>query len=92
MQKQVLILSTGIVVLQNRRGESFMKKRVTQVLSLLCILALAFGCLTTAAADGEQMEARIIAVQWEGGNGESASRPEISVSYGAQASTVCVNS
>ncbi len=65
-----------------------MKKRVRQVLSLLCILALAFGCLTTAAADGEQMEARIIAVQWEDGNGESASRPEISVSYGDYSATL----
>ena len=68
-----------------------MKKRLRQILFLLCVLALAVGCISAAAlAEGqtEQTEARIITVQWEDGSGDIASRPGIPVSYGAYSETL----
>ena len=65
-----------------------MKKRLRQILSLLCIFALALGCVTTAALAEEQTEARIIAVQWEDGNSNVDQRPAFSVSYGEHTATL----
>lgn len=50
-----------------------MKKNLQLILSLLCILALAFG-LTAAAA--EEMEARVITAVWQDGNNYDGLRPE----------------
>ena len=62
-------------------GRITMKKRLQRILSLLCILALALGCVTTAALAEEEKEPRIVAVQWEDGSSMDDSRPEIEVTY-----------
>ena len=68
-----------------------MKKRLQQILSLLCILALAFGCVTTAALAEQQTEPRIIAVQWEDGSSPDDDRPEIAVAYSATGFSATLN-
>ncbi len=68
-----------------------MKKRLQQILSLLCILALAFGCVTTAALAEQQTEPRIIAVQWEDGSSPDDDRPEIAVTYSATGFSATLN-
>ena len=72
-------------------GRITMKKRLQQILSLLCILALAFGCVTTAALAEQQTEPRIIAVQWEDGSSPDDNRPEIAVAYSAAGFSTTLN-
>ena len=50
-----------------------MKKHLQLILSLLCVLALAFG-ITAALADDN--EARIITVQWSDNNNYDLLRPD----------------
>ena len=72
-------------------GRITMKKRLQQILSLLCILALALGCVTTAALAEQQTESRIIAVQWEDGSSPDDNRPEIAVAYSAAGFSTTLN-
>jgi len=63
---------------QNQRGESFMKKHLQRILSLLCILALAFSAVN-ALAEGQdpavQYDGRVITVEWQDNNNYDGLRP-----------------
>lgn len=59
-----------------------MKKNLQLILSLLCILALAFGGISTAAA--EEMEARIITVLWQDGDNFDNLRTDITATLAGQ--------
>ena len=55
-----------------------MNKRLRQILSLLCTLALLLGCVTTAAvaeSGSEQKESHIICVEWMDDNNAGGNRP-----------------
>ena len=56
-----------------------MKKNLQLILSLLCILALAFG-ITAAAA--EEMEARVITVVWDDGDNYDGLRGDVTAKLG----------
>ena len=62
-----------------------MKKRLRQILSLLCILALVLGCVTTAAvaeSTEPQEDYHIIGIEWSDNNNADGTRPaEIKASY-----------
>ena len=62
-----------------------MKKNLQLILSLLCILALAFG-ITAAAA--EEMEARVITVVWEDGDNFDGLRGDLTAKLGDQSVTL----
>ena len=54
-----------------------MKKQLAKLLSLLCVLALATGCLAGAAlAEDTPKESRIITVEWLDNNNEDGLRPD----------------
>ena len=57
-----------------------MKKNLQLILSLLCVLALAFGGISTAAA--EAMEARVITVLWQDGDNFDNLRTDIKAKLG----------
>lgn len=63
-----------------------MKKRLRQILSLLCVLALAFGCVTTAAlaeSTETQEDYHVIGIEWADDNNADKTRPtEIKAYYG----------
>ena len=63
-----------------------MKKRLRQILSLLCVLALAFGCVTTAAlaeSTEPQEDYHVIGIEWSDDNNADNTRPtEIKAYYG----------
>ena len=63
-----------------------MKKRLRQILSLLCVLALAFGCVTTAAlaeSTEPQEDYHVIGIEWADDNNADKTRPtEIKAYYG----------
>lgn len=63
-----------------------MKKRLRQILSLLCVLALAFGCVTTAAlaeSTEQQEDYHVIGIEWSDDNNADNTRPtEIKANYG----------
>lgn len=63
-----------------------MKKRLRQILSLLCVLALAFGCVTTAAlaeSTEPQEDYHVIGIEWSDDNNADKTRPtEIKAYYG----------
>ena len=63
-----------------------MKKRLRQILSLLCVLALAFGCVTTAAlaeSTESQEDYHVIGIEWADDNNADKTRPtEIKAYYG----------
>ena len=62
-----------------------MKKNLQLILSLLCILALAFG-ITAAAA--EEMEARVITVVWDDGDNYDGLRGDVTAKLGDQSVTL----
>ena len=62
-----------------------MKKNLQLILSLLCILALAFG-ITAAAA--EEMEARVITVLWDDGDNFDGLRGDVTAKLGDQSVTL----
>ena len=56
-----------------------MKKRLRQILSLLCVLALAFGCVTTAAlaeSTESQEDYHVIGIEWADDNNADGTRPD----------------
>ena len=63
-----------------------MKKRLRQILSLLCVLALAFGCVTTAAlaeSTETQEDYHVIGIEWADDNNADKTRPDqITAHYG----------
>lgn len=69
-----------------------MKERLQRILSLLCVLALALGCLSAAAVAEDskvQMEARIISVEWKDDNNYDGIRPaSVHVAYAGQTLTL----
>ena len=52
-----------------------MKRRLQRILSILCVLALAIGCVSLAALAEGSEEIRIISVQWDDENDYDAKRP-----------------
>ena len=62
-----------------------MKKNLQLILSLLCILALAFG-ITAAVA--EEMEARVITVLWEDGDNFDGLRGDVTAKLGEESVTL----
>ena len=64
-----------------------MKKRLRQILSLLCILSLVLGSACTGAAEA-QKEARIVMAVWEDGSSADDERPDISVSFNGTGRTL----
>ena len=70
-------------------GRIKMKKQLRLILSLLCILALTLGCVTTAATAEEQKDARIICVEWKDSNNYDGIRPpELTVSLAGEVCTL----
>ena len=69
-----------------------MKKRLRQILSLLCILALAFGCVTTAAlaeSTEPQEDYHVIGIEWSDDNNADGTRPtQIKASYAGKELTL----
>ena len=69
-----------------------MKKRLRQILSLLCILALALGCVTIASAEGTNQgktESHIIYLEWsDGGNAEDTRPDSIVATYAGEEVTL----
>ncbi len=63
-----------------------MKKRLRQILSLLCVLALAFGCVTTTAlaeSTEPQEDYHVIGIEWSDDNNADKTRPDqITAHYG----------
>ena len=62
-----------------------MKKNLQLILSLLCILALAFGITTAAAAD---TEAQVITVLWQDGDNFDNLRTDITAKLGGESVTL----
>ena len=59
-----------------------MKKHLRRILSLLCVLALAFGtAAATAEGNDVQMEDRVITVLWKDGNNRDGLRPDPVYAY-----------
>ena len=61
-----------------------MKKRLRQILSLLCVLALAFGCVTTAAlaeSTEPQEDYHVIGIEWSDDNNADKTRPDQITAY-----------
>ena len=69
-----------------------MKKRLRQILSLLCVLALAFGCVTTAAlaeSTEPQEDYHVIGIEWSDDNNADKTRPDqITAYYGDKSITL----
>lgn len=67
-----------------------MRNRLARILSLLCVLALAMGCLISGAvAEETQMESRIVIVEWKDGDNYDGIRPaSVSVSLAGQSLTL----
>lgn len=62
-----------------------MKQRLLRILSILCILALACGCLTLPAFADDDV--KLVTIKWDDDNNYDGLRPEtdITVSYGGTA-------
>ena len=55
-----------------------MKKHLQRILSLLCVLALALGCVCALAEDSSvQYDDRIITVRWSDENNYDGIRPDL---------------
>ena len=64
-----------------------MKQRLLRILSILCILALACGCLTLSAFAEEDI--KLVTVLWEDDNNYDALRPDsVDISYGGESVTL----
>ena len=62
---------------QNQRGDSLMKKHLQRILSLLCILAMVIGVISSLAEDDTvQYEFRTVSISWKDGNNYDGLRPE----------------
>ena len=66
-----------------------MKKRLQRILSILCVLALAIGCVSLAAfAEGADI-VRIVSVEWADENNYDAKRPtSVEIKTGEQSVTL----
>ena len=67
-----------------------MKKHLQRILSLLCVLALALGCVCALAEDSSvQYDDRIITVKWSDGNNYAGIRPDhVDASLAGQKTTL----
>ena len=69
-----------------------MKKRLRQILSRLCILALALSCVTTAAlaeSTEQKEDYHVIGIEWSDDNNADGNRPDsITARYGAKTVTL----
>ncbi len=66
-----------------------MKRRLRQILTMLCVFALAFGCVSTVSLAEDAEEIRVVCVEWNDENNYDALRPaSVEVKFGESASVV----
>ena len=68
-----------------------MKKRIQQILSLLCVLALVLGCTAVFAVAEDpatQYDSRIITVEWKDDNNYDGLRTSLTATLGGQSVTL----
>ena len=59
-----------------------MKRRLQRILSILCVLALAIGCVSLVSLAESAGEIRIICVEWADENNYDGLRNSVEISFG----------